>query len=382
MTVRPPAPTARRPLPVEVPPGASTRERGDPVAFYAAVRAAFEQAVRSIGGHQDRHFQIAGQVVRLRFAGEALVAGLTRALAPLAIAPVAEPNFTIHLWDTASTGVEPPPPAWPHEDFQGNGAIHAFGTEDLLTTFQLGNNTLNVLDAVRGQAYNWVRDAARLPSFELGAPLRWSLHLWLRRQGVLAIHAGAIGQPAGGVLLVGRGGAGKSNTALSALDSDLQYAADDYCLISAEPEPTIHSLYSTGKAHAADLARLPFLAGRASNPHTLDSEKALYFLHEHFPDRLARMFPARAVLVPRITGRPATRAHLTSAAAGIAGLAPSTFAQLPGMQSSDFQVLVRFFRRVPSYLLELGTDREEIMAVVAELISALNAGQRPARVPA
>jgi len=344
------------------------------------VAAAFERAAAAAGGVNDRCYQIAGQTVRLRFAGDGLIPCLTPAFAHLALANPAEPDCTIHLWETTGTGVEPPPPAWPYEDFQANGVVQPFGSEDMQAIFQLGTNTLNVLDARRGQGYYWVRSAHLLPMYEQGAPLRWLLHLWLRRRGILSVHAGAVGTPAGGVLLVGRGGSGKSNTALSTLSSDLLFAADDYCLIQSEPHPTIHSFYSTGKAHPADLAHLPFLAGRASNPQHLDHDKALFFLHQHFPHKLVTSTPASAVLMPRVTGRRRTQAHLSTAAAGMAALAPSTIAQLPGVQAEDFRVLVKFFRQVPSYVLELGADRDEVMSVLTRLITALNQGQRPARV--
>ncbi len=350
-------------------------------SFVQSVAAAFDRAVAAAGGVVDRDFLIAGQPVRLRFAGAGLIPYLTPAFAHLAQAHPAEPAFAIHLWESTTTSVEPPPPAWPYEDFQSHGVVQPFGTQDVQAIFQLGTNTLNVLDAPRGRGFYWVRSAHLLPMYEQGAPLRWLLHLWLRRLGILSVHAGAVGAAEGGVLLVGRGGSGKSNTALATMASDLLYAADDYCLVQSDPQPAIHSLYGTGKAHAADLAHLPFLAGRASNPEQFDHEKALFFLHQHFPHKFLRSAPARAVLMPRVTGRRRTQAHLTTAAAGMAALAPSTIAQLPGVQAEDFRVLVKFFRQVPSYILELSADREEVMSVMARLITELNLGRRPSRWP-
>jgi hypothetical protein len=363
------------------PPGASVQGHGDAWAFHDAVAAAAGRAWQAAGA-LDRDYTIGGHVVRLRFAGPGLVSALTPALAHLAIPAGAQPALTVELWDSESTGVEPPPPAWPLEAFQGSGAIQAFGADDVHITFQLGSSVLGLTNLRDNRAFYWVRAAARLPSYELGAPLRWILHLWLRRRGVISVHAGAVGRPEGGVLIVGRGGSGKSNTCLAVLDSDLLYAADDYCLVAAEPAPTIFSLYATGKTHAADLARLPFLPGRAHGPQPDEGEKHLFFLHAHFAHKLVRAMPARAVIAPRITGRPASHAHLTTPAAGMAALTPSTLSQLPNIQAEDFQVLARFFRRVPSYVLELGTDRREIMNVLTRLVGALNRGERPARVPA
>ena len=62
------------------------------------------------------------------------------------------------------------------------------------------------------------------------------------------------------------------------LASTLYYASDDYCLLTNDPQPTVYSVYSSGKTHAADLDRLPFLRPAVSNGDRLATEKALYFL--------------------------------------------------------------------------------------------------------
>ena len=56
---------------------------------------------------------VAGRVVRLRFAGDGLVPLITPALEHLRIEQISDdPDFTVSLFDTESTGVRMVPAPW------------------------------------------------------------------------------------------------------------------------------------------------------------------------------------------------------------------------------------------------------------------------------
>ncbi|MFQ5500547.1 MAG: serine kinase, partial [Candidatus Zixiibacteriota bacterium] len=114
---------------------------------------------------------------------------------------------------------------------------------------------------------------------------------------------------------------------------------------------------------------LPHLVPKVSNLDRLPREKALIFLKDHFPDKLAHGFHVRAILMPRITGLPETRLAKSSPAAGLRALAPSTIFQLPGARDDDFQNLIGLVKQVPSHVLELGTDLRRIPDVISDLLS-------------
>ena len=329
---------------------------------------AFQQAVESAGGALARDYRIGGYDVQLRFAGPALVPALTRALAHLTAPAAANPDLTIQLWETATTGVIPPPPAWDFDDFGGSGLIRSFSTDQYLTSFQLGTNTLSLVNGARNVGTYWIKSAEQIPYWDRGAPLRALLTLWLNRHGRMLVHAGAVGLPEGGVLLAGAGGAGKSNTALATLTSELRYTSDDFSLLALEPEPTVFSLYATGKTNAADLDHLPFLRPSVSNPGQLPEEKALFFLHEHWPQKLLTRFPLRAILLPHITDTQHSRLRPASAAEGLNALAPSTLDLAPNVEAAGFRLLIEVFRRVPSYHLDLGADRAQPAQLILDLL--------------
>src|SRR6185369_12099670 len=54
---------------------------------------------------QVRYIDVAGCLLELRFAGEPLATSFFPALQHLAAPPERSPDFTLHIWDSESTGV-------------------------------------------------------------------------------------------------------------------------------------------------------------------------------------------------------------------------------------------------------------------------------------
>lgn len=351
--------------PVEA--GAALREGPAPAAYIEDLCATFEQAAHSAGGSLDHYFAVAGFRVRLRFAGAALAQRLARALAHRTTSP-GPAELTICAWDSAATGVPLPYRAWHWDGNWRRGLIDGFNDRRFRCLFQQHLDAFSLLDGDRGLGFYWMQDADRCPYYESGAPFRFLLHWWLAKHGRYLIHAAAVGTPAGGVLLAGKGGSGKSTTALACLDSELLHAGEDYVLIAGTAQPCVCSLYQSAKLHPDQLWRFPNLAGAVSNRDMLDSEKALLFLQERYAHKLAAGFPLKTILLPHITGARGTRWRPTSAAQSLAALAPSTVIQLHGLEKQALAAIVGLVERVPSYVLELGTDLSQVPPVILKLL--------------
>jgi hypothetical protein len=316
----------------------------------------------------DRYYRIGSIVVRLRFAGAALVPVLTPALAHLGIDPTSLPHVTVCLFDQASTGTMPPARMWALSAHGARGEIQGFNTSRYRAVYDAAERALCVADLDRHLAIFCVRDAGAVPYYERGAPLRSILHWLLGRHERQLVHAAAVGTPRGGALLAGKSGSGKSTAALACIGSPLGYAGDDYVVVDRESPPRVHSLYSTAKIHAEQLDRLPHIRALVDNAAHLATEKALIFLHRHLPDRLSKGFPVRVLLLPRITGERETRLVPASPAAALGALAPTTVFQLPGEAHRTFATLSSLVRRVPSYWLDAGTDIARIPEAIAEAV--------------
>jgi hypothetical protein len=335
--------------------------------YFARLCEQFAEAEVAAGGALVRDFAIAGFRVRLGFAGSALVSRITPALAHLARPPGEAPAITVHLWDSASTGTTMPPPAWGLDDFVARGQIRGFGEGRVFAAFHHGAGALSMLDVDANVGLFWSRDATALPDYERAAPLRALLAWSMERRGRHLVHAAAVGTARGGVLIAGRGGSGKSTTALLCADAGFHYVGDDYVLLDGGPPPVVHSVYRTAKLDTDQVDRLPRLAPLVANPDRPGGDKALVFIDAGFA-ACVESLPLRAILLPRVTGRPRTTVRTVSPAAALIGLAPSTIFQQPGAGTTVLGSLGEFVQRLPAYALDLGTDLAEIPRVIHALL--------------
>lgn len=344
----------------------------DPIRFFADSYETFHKVRRKVGGSIDKFYTLHGHLIQFSFLGSALIPKLTPALEHWQVEPDGKPELTICLWDDASTEtIMPPPPWFGYATYMPRGDIRGYNTERIRTAFQMGSDVLSALDLSQNVALYWTRNAKHLPQWEIGSPLRLILHWWLRPHGLQLVHAGAVGRLEGGVLLVGKGGSGKSTTALTCLHSDLQYLSDDYCLISTDPVSAAYNLYNTGKVKEDNISRVPHLKQFISNIDRLDQEKALFFLNKSMPHKLVANFPLKAVLIPRVTGKVDTLLTPASATASIRALMLSTMKQLAGSGPATVQMVKSLVEQVPSFYLELGTDLTQIPDTILDLLTDL-----------
>lgn len=347
--------------------------RAGPLAFSDELIQSFHNAAASCGSIVERYISLAGNTLCLRFAGPALYTPFYSSLAHLEIHPASEPDLTILLWDSASTQTAPPSLPWTRDDHSASGEIRGFCDERFLTLFQLQPQVLTMVDAERSLALVCCPDAKRIPVNLWGAPLRNLLNAWLGQRGLSLLHSAAVGYPHGGVLLLGQGGAGKSNTALACLSSDLLYLGDDYCLFGNAPAPTLYSIYNSAKVHPRDLVRLPAL--QDLTPYYLDSttSKHLYFLQQSLPTKLITEMPILAILIPVITGERGTTILPTSAGAAMRIIAPGTVLGNPRSSRAVLANLGQLVRSVPGFELRLGTAPEQIPQVISDLLTGKRA---------
>jgi hypothetical protein len=315
------------------------------------------RAADAAGGFQDRHFLIAGVPIRLRFAGEAMAAPMTLALAHLESEPVASPELTVYLWDSESTGTPAPQPPWELDDYRERGIVRGYFEEGLYTWFEWGSRTLNVLDSREAEGFFWVSSVDGLGMLDWGSPLRTLLHIWLGERGIQLVHAAAVGRPDGAALLAGNAGTGKSTTALSCLRSELLHIGDDFCVITPGEPPTVWSLYCSVKADDATLARLPELKSLVFKDSGRGFElKSLIDLNSKLPEKLLRSAPLRVVAPPRISDAVETRAVPCPPGVALAAAAPSTMLQLAGADEATMRRLSGFVRSAATYRLDVGSD--------------------------
>ncbi len=332
-------------------------------------------------GMIERQYVVAGARIRLRFAGEALAEQVAPAFSHLEEPLEQAPELTVSVWDSASTGISRPAlapvdPTVADAEPTNPGPSYFHAEDDVHALQQPTPDILTVWSAAEEAAWYWIRDAGRLPPWDRAAPFRHLLSWWLGRRGCQQVHGGAIGTEEGGVLLVGRGGSGKSTATLATLlDPRLRYAGDDYVALETGSAPQVHSLYCSGKLHSDQLSRLPHLEPALANADRLDREKAIFYVDRAFPGAPIAGFPLRAVVVPRISPQPGARILTASRAFALTALAPSTIFQLHPPKSTALATMAQLVGQVPAYVLEMGPDVSQIPGAVRSLLSELACGE-------
>ena len=305
----------------------------------------------------------------MRFGCPRLVSAIGRTFAHLRVpANDGEPDLTISLWDSRASGVVMPRPPWSLDDYTARGDIRGHSSPRFRTSFHTHSGIFNMADLEARRAVYWIKDAATVPGYATAMPLLPILHWWTARTDMQLVHAGVVGTREGAALLAGQGGAGKSNTALSCAASGLQYVSDDFALIELDPRPRAHSVFCTARLHAADLEQLPSLKPLVSNPESVGTDKALFFLQECFPEQLASDLPLQVILLPRPSGQQRTIWEPARSAVAHRALTAVTLHSLPGAGQRTLDVIARTVKGLPAYVLHLGTDRTSVAPAVRTIL--------------
>src|SRR4030095_10923311 len=303
----------------------------DPKGYFLDLCEKFESARRA-GGGSDFFFRLGRDVFRFRFANPSLVPLLTPAFAHLQIEPQ-KSDVEILFWDSESAGIELSAPPWVHS----RGSAVEFHGEGCFIQFDFVSEILSAWEAFGKKGVFWIQSAARLTSHETGSPLRLLLSWWEKESPLQLVHGGAVGSENAAVLLVGKGGSGKSSSCASVLQSDLYYLGDDYCLVETSPSLKVYSLYCSLRLRPDAVGRFPHLKDSFLNEDRIPDEKPLFILRGPLSAKLKKALPLKALLIPRITGKDSTQIRKAGPMDALKALAPSTIFQSIGHREGVFK---------------------------------------------
>jgi hypothetical protein len=334
--------------------------------FFLALKTGWAMAIRAEPEIRCRHFHLGSSVLEIQFATPRLETLLSKALAHLACSPRQEPDLRIHVWDSEKTGHIPPAPHW---DAAGltRGEITSVSSEGWRVS--LFDNVLHAYESEKKTGYVWCPLLENPSSALLAAPFLPLFHWWSLEKGLALLHAAGMGNSKGGLLLAGKGGSGKSTTAMACLGSQLKYLADDYCLIDPIQRQA-YSLYSSGKLDANSRGLLPNLA-RFPLARSGANQKEVLFVAEHLPGNVVNQFPIKGIVLPRID--PAQPLSITAASGieAITALAPSSVFQLSFAGPALLSQTARLARNVPAFRLNLTPQTERIPGELDQLLERL-----------
>lgn len=329
----------------------------------------FHVVWHSLKKQQSYYYQLGSLVFCLVFTEALLAKKIIPALAHLRIDRVAKVDFTIGLWETSIL-----PGALPEIDWQllnRNGYrgyhahaiyLHYFDAIDAVSVINLQDNI----------AYYVVRDADALPWWVGGSPLQVILNVWLQKQGLQLTHAAAVGNDQYAVLLMGKGGSGKSTTTLTCLRDGLQYLGEDYCVLAADPKPMVYSIYQSAKWDRGTRHYFPEYERFIQNPHVADTEKALVYYQDFFSAQIKQALPIKAVVSLVVGDVDLPILQPSSRQDAVKNLMMSTLKQLPFSYSKTMRILHKLILSLDCYELILGKNLMANSACIKRILSGVN----------
>jgi hypothetical protein len=328
--------------------------------------------IASDAAHRVEHYQFGDYGLSTSFSSPELAQYLGKAMAHQRVPKPARSSLSVCCIEEELIGRQLPAPPWRWEDHLPRGTFRGWESGRYRVQYNAPDGRLAnllLMDTDTGRAVYWAKRANQIPWWEHTSPFRQIIHWWASGKPIQPMHSGAIGLGGTGVLIAGRSGSGKSTSCLSCLNSDLEYAGDDFVMVELEGHmPKVQSLYATAKLEPSNLHRFPWIQDWICNPDQLEDQKALVRLQDHAPDRLSKGFLIQAILMPKITGKPDTRISPAKGADAMQAIAPSTVFQLVGDETQVLQKVSRLVRSVPAYWLEAGTDLTQIPLRIKEFL--------------
>jgi len=339
--------------------------------LYASYRAATSQS-----GTSSVYLNIGGHVAHLTFAGEALAAAILPSFNHACMEHQNDvvPSLTIYLWDASRV------PCFINDAFKQElyqRLNHARQKIDHITTIHLQfndqGNILSVIDVSKRIAFYFTSDVEQLPDYEISAPMRTIIHWFCRMNQLLFVHGAGIGYQGMGILLVGRGGAGKSTTALLSLLNGFEFIGDDYIAISVRDTIKGYPVYRSAKLTDASLSKLPEL-----KPYQLKMNHENVYGQQHQEKNIVRLDDNIGKLVsslslhmmmrPMVAQAKQTSFQSISPMQLLADFAGSTILQMPGCGADMLRELTNICRKLPSYSMRLSQDFNEIAETLKQFI--------------
>lgn len=196
------------------------------------------------------------------------------------------------------------------------------------------------------------------------------LHWFTARRGKCLIHAAAVGDHRGVVLITGPSGAGKSTTSLACLGTDLKFLADDYCVIDASSPPVAYAISCTARVNRASLELLAEPFSRENHQPAAFGEKRLVRVGNAYPESLMASGVVRAIAACEIAPDGRCSLQRASGASVLRALAPYTLFQSAGERTQTFSHMARLVGSCTPFRLSLGRDTARLPELVDTMLRA------------
>lgn len=343
-----------------------------PSSLFTAAIKDYHEASATNDDYQ-RIYQVAGLNIYFKFAGEALVLPFTRALSHLESTHHGVANLVVHIWDSQSTGTPISSLPWSQDalkqiDNKGESAARLYYADSQYLFLSTWRGNMLLYDRINNLAVYWIQSPEDLMQYEMATPLRYLLHWFFSSHGMMMVHAAAVGDSHGMILLTGKSGSGKSTTAITCLAAGLEYSGDDYSLVSQVENPEVYSIYNSARLLPRSFELIDTVSPDEAYYDPKSGDKGLLFVSEILPHQLKLNGKLRALVSCSVTDNACSSLSMVNSAELFRALAPSTLFQIPGGTHDDVKKMADLVRSLPCWHLDLGADTEHLPKLLEDLI--------------
>lgn len=260
--------------------------------------------------------------------------------------------MTVRLWEMSDYSFCPSPKEW---DLIISNGYHGTVKPPIYLHYFADIQALSVINTEKNLAYYLVKDASQLPWWVSGSPLQVILNVFLRERKIQLTHSGAVSLNGYGILLFGKGGAGKSTTTLSCVNGGMECLGEDYCALAPQNPPTVYSVYQTAKLTKQTIDKFPNTNICASSKEA----KHLFYYNHLFPKSMIRSAKLKALIHLNIGKKSSPSYSPINKKEALAGMLLSTLSGLPLYQKTTIDLLSALSQSLPCFRLHLGSNLEE-----------------------
>ena len=203
---------------------------------------------------------IGNHIAYLSFAGKNLAPALMQSLEGIRVSnqETYQPDLRIFLWE-GNAGLNFISAELKNELLHYRNKTTVIHAHKKFFQYNPEGKILSYIDIEQRIAFYFSPDVKNLPDYEICSPMLMIFNWFCRMNKMLLIHGAAVAWNGVGALLVGKGGAGKSTTALLSLLNGFDFIGDDYIAITTEGEVIGYPVYRGCKVTDATLQKLPQL---------------------------------------------------------------------------------------------------------------------------
>ena len=243
------------------------------------------------------------------------------------------------------------------------GTLHRNPDNSVFVERRNGFTTVFWLD--RWELVTVCHDLNAIDNDALAKPMLRILIGLLHKKGVVVAHAALLGGREYGMLITGKGGAGKSTISAAALDGGLSFAGDDFIAIEQREDGFYgHSLYGSVLLDATSSPAAQPLRRTLRPAHS--GFKAMIDVGQNFRPQLQRTLKIDAIAVPEISAEPNSRLALRSRGAIARALMPTSIFASPWREPSRAATLFDMVANLPAYTYFSGAEFRSIAAPLRE----------------